>query len=219
VFVDPLYVPYNFPLIGGEHVVYYDNHNQTDLWFKLDYYRSNPLEARRVAVSGYLFAMKYHRTVSITDYILRSAHLKQALLHNAHAQHTHTQTQTLQPTVLHPPMYGAYIGVPPVPPEPPVPPPPTVPEPPMYVSPPVPVPQYLYTAQYLNYEASQQEKAMVKCSQAGQFLQMRHTNGTPSVAERVTCDLNMGGLAADSNFSKKHLHAGNIKIARTRRKR
>ena len=76
VFVDPLHVPHPYPLIGGEHVVYFDNHNMTDLFSKLDYYRANAVEARRIAVNGYLYAMKYHRSVNFADYVLRSAHLK-----------------------------------------------------------------------------------------------------------------------------------------------
>jgi len=166
VFVDPLYVPYNFPLIGGEHVVYFDNNNKTDLWNKLDFYRANLVEARRVAVSGYLYAMKYHRTVSIADYILRSAHLKQTEQHNARQL------------------------------------------------PPLRTPQYLYTAQYLNYEASQQEPAMLKCRQAGKFLQVRSVNGTASVAERVSCSDSGVDSSADT---KKHLHAGNIKFSARKR--
>lgn len=62
------------------HVVYFSNENQTDLYSKLDYYRSNPLEGQKVARAGYLHAMKYHRTVSLVDYVLRSAHLKRAKL-------------------------------------------------------------------------------------------------------------------------------------------
>ena len=76
VLVDRLYVPHPHPLIDGEHVVYYNNSDQTDLWSKLDYYRANPDEAHRIAVNGYLFAMKYHRTVNFADYVLRSAHLQ-----------------------------------------------------------------------------------------------------------------------------------------------
>ena len=62
----------------GEHVVYYSNENKTELWNKLDYYRANPQEARRIAVNGYLHAMKYHRAMNLADYVLRTAHLKRA---------------------------------------------------------------------------------------------------------------------------------------------
>lgn len=79
VFVDYLYVPHQYPLIGGRHVVFFDNYNRTDLFSKLDYYRTNPMKAKEIAVAGYLHAMKYHRTVNIIDYVLRSAHYKRAL--------------------------------------------------------------------------------------------------------------------------------------------
>ena len=80
VFVDPLFVPHPNPLVDGTHVVYFDNENKTDLFTKLDYYRAHKDEARRIAVNGYLHTMKYHRTVSLVDYVLRSAHLKRAEL-------------------------------------------------------------------------------------------------------------------------------------------
>jgi hypothetical protein len=80
VFVDPLDVLHPFPLIGGQHIIYYSNSNKTDLFAKLDHYRRHPEEARRIAINGYLHAMKYHRTVSMVDYIMRSVHLKQATL-------------------------------------------------------------------------------------------------------------------------------------------
>jgi hypothetical protein len=82
IFVDHIFVPHPFPLRDKEHVVFYDNNNQTELFEKLDYYRANPKEARRIAVNGYLHAMKYHRTVSMVDYVLRSAHLKRAHMKN-----------------------------------------------------------------------------------------------------------------------------------------
>ena len=37
-------------------------------------------EARKIAINGYLHTMKYHRTVNLVDYVLRSAHLKRATL-------------------------------------------------------------------------------------------------------------------------------------------
>jgi hypothetical protein len=139
VFVDPLYVPHPFPLVGGEHIVYFDNNNKTDLWTKLDYYRANPLEARRVAVNGYLYAMKYHRTVSMIDYILRSAHLKQAMVDKQ------------------------------------------------------PLPRYYYTAQYLNYEAAAQEKAMVLCHAPGRYAPVASDHHIENVSyvhpiPRLSCE-------------------------------
>ena len=80
VMVDPLFVPHTNPLIDGQHVVYFSNDNKTDLFAKLDYYRAHRDEARRIAINGYLHTMKYHRTVNLVDYILRSAHLKRATM-------------------------------------------------------------------------------------------------------------------------------------------
>ena len=78
IFVDPLFVPHQWPLLDGKHVIYYSNQNKTDLWTKLDYYRAHPDIARKIAINGYLHAMTYHRTVSLVDYVLRTAHLKRA---------------------------------------------------------------------------------------------------------------------------------------------
>lgn len=78
VFVDRLFVPHPYPLQHGEHVIFYDNSNRPELYRKLDYYRSHPEEARRIAVNGYLFAMKYHRTVNMIDYIMCSLHTQLA---------------------------------------------------------------------------------------------------------------------------------------------
>ena len=60
--------------------MYFSNENKTDLFAKLDYYRNHKEEARRIAANGYLHAMKYHRTVNLIDYVLRSAHLQRAIL-------------------------------------------------------------------------------------------------------------------------------------------
>lgn len=76
VMVDPLFVPHPYPLIDGVNVVYFNNQDKNELWEKLDYYRANPDEARKIAINGYFHAMKFHRTVNMVDYILRSAHLK-----------------------------------------------------------------------------------------------------------------------------------------------
>jgi hypothetical protein len=79
IFVDPIFVPHAYPLLDKEHVIFFSNQNKTDLFTKLDFYRSHPEEARRVAQNGYLHAMKYHRTVNLMDYILRTAHMKEAM--------------------------------------------------------------------------------------------------------------------------------------------
>ena len=82
VFVDPVFAPHAFPLEHGKHVIFFSNENKTDMWAKLDYYRNpaNHAEARRIAISGYLHCMKYHRTVNMIDFVLRTAHTKRALL-------------------------------------------------------------------------------------------------------------------------------------------
>lgn len=79
IFVDQMYVPRPFPLIADQHVVYYDNNNKTDVFEKLDFYRKNTERARRVAVGGYLHAMKFHRAACLMDYIFRTIHAKLVL--------------------------------------------------------------------------------------------------------------------------------------------
>ena len=78
IMVDPVFVPHQYPLLDGIHVVYFSNTNKTDLITKLDYYRTHKEEARKIAITGYLHAMKYHRTVNLADYILRTAHYKRS---------------------------------------------------------------------------------------------------------------------------------------------
>jgi hypothetical protein len=80
VFVDPIFVPHPFPIQDKVHVIFFSNKDRDDLFRKLDYYRANPLEARKIAVQGYLHAMKYHRTVNMIDYILRTAHLRKVAM-------------------------------------------------------------------------------------------------------------------------------------------
>lgn len=82
VFVDPLHVPYPYPLKDGIHAIFYDNNNKTDLFQKLDFYLKHKDRARQIAINGYLHSMKYHRTANMMDYVLRSAHLHQSLLFN-----------------------------------------------------------------------------------------------------------------------------------------
>ena len=74
VFVDKMYTPKPFDLQDEVHVVYYDSHNKTELFSELDKYRADTAAARRVAVTGYLHAMKYHRAVSLIDYVFRTVH-------------------------------------------------------------------------------------------------------------------------------------------------
>ena len=76
VFTDPIYTPYPHPLKNLVHVVFYNSSDKSSLWEKLDYYRRNQLEARIIALNGYLHAMKFHQTVNFVDYAFRSAHLQ-----------------------------------------------------------------------------------------------------------------------------------------------
>lgn len=94
IFVDPVFVPHPFPLQDKVHVVFFSNNDREDLFRKLDYYRANPQEARKIAIQGYLHAMKYHRTVSMIDYILRTAHLRRVALaeDNPHRLPNYTYT-------------------------------------------------------------------------------------------------------------------------------
>ena len=80
VFVDRMFVPRPKELISHEHIVIYDNANKTEFFALLDKYRSDRTQARRVALAGYLHAMKYHRAANLIDYVLR---VKQSLLHRS----------------------------------------------------------------------------------------------------------------------------------------
>lgn len=80
VFVDPVMVPHPHPLEHGRHVVFFQQNNSSDLEAKLDHYRANPEEARRIALAGYLHVMTFHRTACSVDYILRTAEVKRAQL-------------------------------------------------------------------------------------------------------------------------------------------
>jgi hypothetical protein len=50
--------------------------NKTDLFEKLDYYLGRKELARRVALSGYLNAMKHHRAANLIDFVFRSLQIK-----------------------------------------------------------------------------------------------------------------------------------------------
>jgi len=65
IFVDQMHVPRPSPLLHNRHLVEYDNSNKTDLFEKLDAYRADKLMARRVALNGYLHAMRHHRAANL----------------------------------------------------------------------------------------------------------------------------------------------------------
>lgn len=96
IFVDPVFVPHPYPILDGVHVVYFSNTNKTDLFMKLDYYRSHPIEARKIAIQGYLHAMKYHRTVNLIDYVLRTAHVEEITSKKPRVEHVPNYTFTGQ---------------------------------------------------------------------------------------------------------------------------
>ena len=100
IFVDPIFAPHPFPLTDGEHLILFSNTNRTDLFGKLDFYRKHPEDARRIAINGYLQAMKYHRTVNMIDYVLRSAHVKRAIdRHETVPEYIYSAQNLLQETI------------------------------------------------------------------------------------------------------------------------
>lgn len=72
ILVDEMFVPRPYPFKDNFHVVYYNNHNKTDLFEKLDYYRSQAKSRKAVAIRGYLHAMRYHRASNLIDYVFRT---------------------------------------------------------------------------------------------------------------------------------------------------
>merc|ERR1711918_122615 len=78
IFVDQMYVPRQYEFKENKHLVVYNNWNKTDLFEKLDAYRvgSQKENARRIAVSGYLHAMRYHRAANLIDYIFPTLQIK-----------------------------------------------------------------------------------------------------------------------------------------------
>jgi hypothetical protein len=74
IFVDDMFVPRVNPFLHGKHIIYYNNHNKTDLFEKLDFYRNHFEESKKIALRGYLHAMKYHRAANLIDYVFRTVH-------------------------------------------------------------------------------------------------------------------------------------------------
>lgn len=149
IFCDYLDVPHPHPLVHGEHIIFFDNHNMTELALLLDYYRANKQEARRIAYNGYLFAMKYHRTVNMIDYVLRTTVTK------AKWEHDHSSWNRLKEVMpksqVDPTVFMAGSNKP-IPPE-------------------INYYGYTYTGQFLNYRAAQQLAGMKLDSH-------KHFNGT-----------------------------------------
>lgn len=76
IFVDEMYVPRQHPFEHGKHLIFYNNHNKSDFFQKLDYYRLHHEESKRIAMLGYLHAMHYHRATNLIDYVFRTLHTK-----------------------------------------------------------------------------------------------------------------------------------------------
>jgi len=73
VFIDRMFTPIDHPLIDGKHCIFYDISGPGFelLQEKIKYYIDNPAKAAAIAKTGYDFTMKYHRTSSRIDDILR----------------------------------------------------------------------------------------------------------------------------------------------------
>jgi hypothetical protein len=141
IFVDPIFVPHGYPLQDGIHAVFYDNNNRTELFEKLDYYRANSEVARKIAINGYLHAMKYHRTVNLIDYVMRSAHLKASLIKQAAKEEGHEDKKHIEKV-------GSRLRDRPGDEE---------------------VPTYTYTAQYLNHQTADQGEDIKKSDRPGVY--------------------------------------------------
>ena len=141
IFVDPIFVPHGYPLEDGIHAVFYNNHNRTELFEKLDYYRKNTETARRIAINGYLHAMKYHRTVNMIDYVLRSAHLKASLIRKTAKEEDHQDKHHIQKVGSRPRERPGDEEV----------------------------PNYTFTAQYLNHQTQDQGENIRKDDRPGEY--------------------------------------------------
>lgn len=98
VMVDRMGTPYHHPLIDGEHIVYYDHTNKTDVLEKLHHCLTHPHWARKVGVKGYAHVLRHHRAVSMVDYILRTAHAKMLAEDGARAGYVETGQAVLART-------------------------------------------------------------------------------------------------------------------------
>lgn len=83
VFVDELSTPAPYPLVHEKHLIFFSTLNKTDFINKLDFYISHPDSAERIANTGYMHALQYHRTVNFIDYVLKTVHVKQMNLETA----------------------------------------------------------------------------------------------------------------------------------------
>jgi len=72
VFVDRTLTPLRYPLIDGEHCIFYELNNRglSNLRKKIYYFLEHTEEADTIAKAGHKFTMKYHRTTNRIDEIL-----------------------------------------------------------------------------------------------------------------------------------------------------
>jgi len=72
VFVDRMWTPLRYPLVDGEHCIFYDlsDTGLQELQAVILYYLKHTEEADAIAKTGHEFTMKYHRTTNRIDEIL-----------------------------------------------------------------------------------------------------------------------------------------------------
>jgi hypothetical protein len=115
VFVDHMHTPRQYPLHHGLHVIYFDNNNKTDLFTKLDHYRQEVRKSRSIAISGYLHAMKFHRSASLLDYIFRTIHTSEIIKKNQEKEKKdqkvipYSETGTVHPSFPLPPLSPVFV--------------------------------------------------------------------------------------------------------------
>jgi len=76
-----------------------------------------------------------------------------------------------------------------------------------------PLPHYIYTAQYLNYEAAAQEKMMVKCKSPGRYYPIPSDSHLANISQshvhRLSCD-SPAPASAHTQIPGKDAKGGNI---------
>ncbi len=101
-------------------------------------------------MNGYLHALKYHRTVNLIDYVLRSAHLKSVLLQRREAE---AEAEAEGGSTSGKGGAGTGKGK----------------QPEVAAAVPIPIPEYTYTAQYLNHQTKEQGEAIKRTNLPGSF--------------------------------------------------
>lgn len=70
VLVDKMITPVKNPFVDGEHLIYYDRNDTSDLHQKITYYLENNEIRETIAKNGYDFVRKYHKSSNKIDEIL-----------------------------------------------------------------------------------------------------------------------------------------------------